>query len=182
MSQARPPSADANVDALLLATRGDRLQWSFALPDLPRIAEQVGERAGRAELIAEFRKIDDRVMIDGSVAATLRLRCRRCMQPLDVRVEDDFNLVVVDSDAELEKLSEAQDAVVANASHLDLAWLTEEQLLLAAPLAPAHDDEAACQRAGATLSLQESGGPPAAGASSPTQRPFAGLREMLKKS
>lgn len=181
MSQARPPQSDPRVaghvedivDAMLLAVRGSEIEQSFAMSDLPRVSEYATGAKSKATLLARFRNVDGKVLIDGEVRAALRMRCQRCMQPVDVPVDDEFSVMLVGSESELDKLAPEQDAIVAEAERLDLRWLTEEQLLLASPMVPAHDDEDECTVKAAP---EKSASPPVE-----TQRPFADLRAMLKK-
>ena len=191
MSQARHSNADTRVDAVLRAMRGGEVQLQFLLADLPRLDAQPGDETSRARLRVRFSKIDNRVMVDGDVDATLRMRCQRCLQPVSVAVEDTFNVIIVASEEELNTLSEVQDAIVADATRLDLAWLAEEQLLLAAPLVPVHASADECGMRGRDANLEITGGVDNARKSEfgeaadddlKTQRPFAALREMMKKS
>jgi uncharacterized metal-binding protein YceD (DUF177 family) len=93
----------------------------------------------------------------------------------------------------LSTLSESQDAIVADPTKLDLASLTEEQLLLAAPLVPVHEAVEDCELATELVSelvqqdefeskddaeiervVEDN-------AKLSTQRPFAALRDLMKK-
>jgi uncharacterized protein len=160
---------------MLLAVRGSEITQSFLLSDLPRVGEMSSDANAEARLRVQFRNIDGQVSIDGEVTGTLQMRCQRCLQSVNVAVEDAFSLVLVNAESELDKLAPEQDAIVTEASRLDLSWLAEEQLLLAAPLVPLHTD-GECGKAAIS---------PAKGASdavkpAETQRPFADLRELLK--
>jgi uncharacterized protein len=181
MSQARPPHSDSHVagrvddtvDAMLLATRGSEIEQTFAMSDLPRVSDYATDANAHATLVARFRNMDGKVWIDGEVTAALRMSCQRCMQPVDVPVDDEFSVMLIGSENELDALAPEQDAIVAEAERLDLRWLTEEQLLLASPLVPLHADEAEC---GVGVAKQTTASAPVE-----TQRPFADLRAMLKK-
>jgi len=181
MSQARPPQSDLHaaghvedvVDAMLLAVRNSTIEQSFAMSDLARVSDYAPSRDAKARLQAKFRNLDGRVLIDGEVTAELQMRCQRCMQPVTVPVEDEFSVMLIGSETELDRLAPEQDVIVAEVERLDLRWLTEEQLLLASPLVPLHTDAAEC----GIVEVKEK----AASVPAETQRPFAGLREMLKK-
>jgi uncharacterized protein len=181
MSQARPPHSDSRaaghaddiVDAMLLAMRGSKIEQTFAMSDLPRVSDYAADASATARLTATFRNLDGKALIDGAVTAELQLRCQRCMQPVTVPVDDEFSVMLIGSENELDTLSPEQDAIVAEAERLDLRWLTEEQLLLASPLVPLHADEAEC---GIDVAKQTTVSAPVE-----TQRPFADLRAMLKK-
>jgi uncharacterized protein len=184
MSQARPPHSNLRaaghledeVDAMSLAMRGSEIEQSFAMTSLPRVSEYVSQPNAQAHLFAKFRNLDGRVLIDGEVTAQLQMRCQRCLQPVTVPVDDEFSVVLVGSEDELDKMAPEQDAIVAQAERLDLRWLTEEQLLLAAPLVPLHATNAECGLAESPVVVTDESAPSTA----ESQRPFADLREMLK--
>ncbi|MBC7982940.1 MAG: DUF177 domain-containing protein [Candidatus Obscuribacterales bacterium] len=179
MPQARSHSLDTAVDAMSLAARGGEVQQTFAVVDLPRVRDQAVDNSAVAKLRVKFQKVDDRVLIDGEVAAALRLRCQRCLLPVVVSLQDAFNVVIVASESELEQILTEQDAIVAEATRLDLAWLTEEQLLLAVPLVVLHENSSECAHEQPSLSEATIG--VASEAKGESQRPFADLRELLKK-
>jgi uncharacterized protein len=187
MSQARHHNVGTYVDAALQAARGGELQQQFLLADLPRVCALSADSNASAVLSARFSKVDQHVVIDGRVAAKLQLSCQRCLRPVAVEIEDVFNVVVLPSEAELNKLAESQDAIVSDPSRLDLAWLTEEQLLLAIPLVPLHATVEQCglaEQAKSVLTedmLRQADKVVASDTKSPRQRPFAALKDMLKK-
>ena len=126
------------VDALPLAARGATLDREFRFADLSRLSDLAVDEQARAHLTARFHLIEARVGIAGRVTAKLRLVCQRCLGPVDASVDDEFHVVLVPSEDEMDQLPEQQDAMIADATRLELAWLLEEQLLLAMPLVSLH--------------------------------------------
>jgi uncharacterized protein len=172
-----PPDVpnDYFVDAVAMAGVGSAVDRSFADADLPRLSEvAAGASVVRARL--RFSQFDGRPAIDGRVQARVTLTCQRCMGPVDVEIEDDVHVLIV---AE-ERADEpgGYEPVVADAARLDLRWLVEDQLLLALPLVPKHDDEQCSaieqddQDAAVTDEEVE---PPS------VQKPFQNLRDMMRK-
>ena len=174
MLSGRPDTSEI-VDAMVLAARHAKLSQRFPVAELPRWADSVVKPQAEADLQAHFHWLDGRCGIKGQVTATLRATCQRCLQPIDLDVADEFHVVLVKTEEEMSQLPDAQDSMIADAAHLDLAWLTEEQLLLAMPLVPLHED-GHCGASAAQLS--EIG---EASAAAETQTPFAQLRELMKK-
>lgn len=158
------------VDAVVLAARNESLERQFEIRNLERIAELAVQDAPPANLHARFYLLNTRCAIEGRVTATLHAVCQRCMRPMTISVDDRFHIVVVRSEEEMNELPDEQDSIVANVEHFDLAWLMEEQLILATPLVPLHES-ADC---GAAPILKES-------VSANTERPFAQLRELMKR-
>lgn len=158
------------VDAVVLAARNESLDRKFGIGDLARLAELAVQGAPPANLHARFYLLDSRCAIDGRVTATLYATCQRCLRPMTLSVDDRFHVVVVRSEDEMNELPSEQDSIIANAEHFDLAWLTEEQLILATPLVPLHDP--------AECGIVQSEEKPK---QANTERPFAQLRELMKK-
>jgi uncharacterized protein len=104
--------------------------------------------------------------LDGD--ATLRLRCVRCLEPVDVAVavRRDYRLVASESQAEAEDADDEEADLLVASRRFDLASLVEDEVIMALPLAPRHAD---CRLPAVTA--EEAPAEPAL----PTQRPFAGL-------
>ena len=165
------------VDANLLAGRGADVRREFPLSGLSRLIDLTVDADATAILEARFHSVGGNAAVAGRVTATLHLVCQRCLQPMDVPIDDQFHVVLVASEDEMDEVSETQDAVIADAARLDLAWLTEEQLLLARPLAPMHEDDTQCGRK--QVPARKVAKPRDAEAE--TQQPFAGLRDLMNK-
>jgi uncharacterized protein len=134
----RPPvdPSENIVDAEVYAHAGSRLQRRFSAPQLPRLSE-AGVQAVHIDAEYRFSRVLARPAVSGRVAGEVVMRCQRCMQPVSIPLQDDFQVLVVDRERNDEP--EGFEPVIANASRLDLAWLAEEQLLLALPLVPLHE-------------------------------------------
>ena len=171
------------VDAMPLAARGATLNREFRLADLARLADWAMDEQARAHLTARFHLIEKRVGVAGRVTANLRLVCQRCLAPVETPVDDEFHVVLVSSENEMDQLPEQQDSMIANAAQLELGWLLEEQLLLAMPLVPLHAKLAECAQIASNVETNEvkQRDTPQSAASLDTQRPFADLRELLSQ-
>jgi uncharacterized protein len=164
------------VDAMVLATRGSEIRRDLRVGDLDRLRDLIADSDAAATLIARFHLVDGKAAVAGRVTATLQLACQRCLQPTSVPIDDEFHVVVASSEVEMSELPESQDAVIADATRLDLAWLIEEQLLLARPLAPMHESEAECRRKPQKIAARR-----VSAEEQETQRPFAGLRDLMNR-
>jgi uncharacterized protein len=181
-SQSSVVSVADTVDAMLLAARGATEVREFRVSELPRLSDLAVDEHAQARLSARFHLVDARVGIVGRATANLKLVCQRCLGPVQVPVDDEFHVVLVASEGEIDQLPEAQDAVIADAIRLELSWLLEEQLLLALPLVPAHATSGECAQSRAvsksdSAADEEPDAPE--GEPAETQRPFANLRELL---
>ena len=171
-----------SLDTLPLAARGATLARDYRLLDLPRLEDWASDKNARAYLSAQFHLVDGRVSVAGKASAKLQLICQRCLAPVQLLVEDEFHVVLVISEKDMEQLPPEQDAVVANISRFEPSWLLEEQLLLAMPLVPLHATQVDCEglKALTAVETNKQAFAPNAGAQE-TQRPFADLHALMSK-
>ncbi len=90
----------------------------------------------------------------------------------------DFRLAVIGSEAELERVPDRFDAVVADEHGFSLAEAVADELLGSLPLAPCHADLADCGAVTAYL-LGGEGDAETPDAGQETNKPFAGLADMV---
>lgn len=169
----RPPAVldDAIVDANICARAGTSIERRFSAADLPRLRE-AGIRAGSmVDAGFGFSQFDHRPAIDGALKGSIVMTCQRCMRAVAIPLSEHFKVVIVAEERSDEPCG--YEPVVADASRLDLRWLTEEQILLALPLVPMHES-ADCNEAQASS-------PESDGGAETRQKPFQNLRDMLRQ-
>lgn len=184
----RPPAVpvDNIVDAEVCARAGSSIARHFTATDLPRLREAGALESSAIDASFQFSDFDGRPTVSGSLEGAVELMCQRCMRPVSIDIGDSFQVLVVEEDRSDEP--GGYEPVVANASRLDLSWLTEEQALLALPLVPMHEEEDCAQSVVEQSSSQpdresdesdadaevDEGG-------STTQHPFRNLRDLMNK-
>jgi uncharacterized protein len=73
--------------------------------------------------------------------ATLPMICQRCLQPVDVPLEVDREFRFVADEATAEALdSDSEEDLLALSREFDLRELIEDELLMALPVVPRHDE------------------------------------------
>ncbi len=171
MSPARVDIVDANE----LAQHAAALERAYPVEALARLLE--AGAAGGTELVLKvrFATLDGRVAVTGVLSGEVALTCQRCLQPVTLTIDEPLRAVLVANEDEISLVPESHEAVIAQAGRFDLRWFAEEQALLALPMVPAH------------LSGDECAGPDrkaksAADQAVQTQRPFANLRDLLRRS
>jgi uncharacterized protein len=156
----------AVIDPFRLAEQGQTVQGRIPVARLKRLAGQLAETAGDAEVDLEFlEEARGRAVARGTVRATLRMVCQRCLEPVEIVLDVPVHLVAVRTGAEADRLDEGEDPLIASDGRVFLADLVEDELLLALPQVPMHpatvcgaavvtDDEgAAGERAGPFATL-----------------------------
>jgi uncharacterized protein len=181
----RPPAVpvDNIVDAEVCARAGSTIARRFSAAELPRLREAGGQEGSSIEAEFQFSLFDGKPVVDGELHGTVVLTCQRCMQPADIELDDTFQVILVD--AERSDEPGGYEPVVAKASRLDLAWLAEEQALLALPLVPMHESEDCAAEVAsdeiASTEEREDDVEDAADAPGKTHHPFQNLRDLLRK-
>jgi uncharacterized protein len=172
------PETDVFIDASVQAHGGGTVERSFKASQLPRLSEAGIVEPADIHLAVRFSTVEGHVALDGELSGFVTMTCQRCMQSVAVDIADEFQLIIVDSEAqrmEREETSGGYEPVIADPSRLDMRWLAEEQTLLGVPLVAKHADEACAGGAAAPEApearKEEGGG----------QRPFADLRKMLRE-
>jgi uncharacterized protein len=155
------------VDGLVFAAAGGRLRGAWPVSTMPRLCEELHEDAGAVEFeVQGGYDAHGRAQLALRASATLRLTCRRCLGAVDCALGAEATLLLAASQAEIdaEPISvDGPDWIVAQKA-MALRDLIEDELLLALPYAPRHEN---C---------------PAQGRNAPGTRhtPLAGLRGMLR--
>ena len=134
------------VDPFRLAGQAERIEGRISLARASRLTEVLARPPGEAELALAFaRDASGLVRVEGTVRAELWLQCQRCLELFQSEVEAFVELVLVESDAEAERLLETgQESMVISDERLDLLELAEDELLLTLPLIPMHSSIEDC--------------------------------------
>ena len=132
-----------------------------------------GERPGPVQASIVLDLTGSMPRLTGRCEGSIQLQCQRCLEPVDVALESEFELVVVDRASDADGLDEGQTWVEAPRGILDLARLAEEEMLLALPVVARHEN-ADCDGG------QRHFGPP--GEPQPERdNPFAALKALREK-
>ena len=155
------------IDGFEFASAGATQQGVLPLSGFPRLRDMLA--SDRGEVAYQLEGMRDergrpglRLRVDGE----LQLRCQRCLGPLAFEVRAEELLVLAATQAEIDADPadvEAPDRVLAG-KEMSVVDLVEDELILAVPYAPRHDECAPAAREGEGA----------------TARPFAGLRDKLK--
>jgi uncharacterized protein len=168
------------LDVGQLAAQRTRLEHDYPLGGFTRLRDSLARPEGVAVVDFRFHSAGAYPALEGAVRARAWLVCQRCLSEFETALESPVRVAFVGRDAEAGRVPEAYDAVTAPGGHLALDEFVEDELLLAVPLVPMHPTPADCAM---TLAMAANDAPEAepAARSAPTQRPFAELRNLLKR-
>ena len=141
MSGALPPS----LDLARAARQAYGLEGRLPVKSLPRLAAALASDAGEVQVVLEAgADLARRVTVTGSIDAQLQLQCQRCLEPVQLAVHAAPNLAWVKSDEQIAALPEEYEPLLSADGDVDLKELVADELLLALPLVPRHEGDAAC--------------------------------------
>lgn len=169
------------IDTHEFTRRGDTASGRVPVAELERLGTLLvstdGELdwrlSGRSEVGTDGSR---RAFLHLEVEGPLRMRCVRCLEPVDIDLglENDYRLVATEAQAEQEDADEDAFDVLVAARRFDLGALVEDEAIMALPPAPRHDDCSAPAPASGPPDAD-----PAAPADAPPKRnPFAALAAL----
>jgi uncharacterized protein len=155
------------IDGFEFASAGATQQGVWPLGDMPRLRDMLASDGGEvAYTVQGMRDQRERPALRVQVRGTLQLRCQRCLEALPLEVRTDELLVLAATLQEIHAEpadASTPDRVVAG-KEMPLRDLIEDEVILAVPYAPRHEN---CVAAGAVADGQGSS-------------PFAALRGLMR--
>lgn len=133
----------AVVDSLEFARDGKVLAGSVAIADLSRLADVLANDAGSLQCeLRGGRDGEGKSFLDLRIVGSLNLRCQRCLSSLAFALDIDSRLMLVapgETWPDEELADDGPDAIEAS-RELAVLPLIEDEVLLALPVAPRHED------------------------------------------
>jgi uncharacterized protein len=138
------------LDLAAFAAEGAELSGTWPLEELPRLASSAHPGAPAAGETLHWSARGERRPRRGGepdtwlhlrLATRLHLECQRCLQPVETPLEIERSLRFVPGEEEAAALdADSEDDVLALPRWLDLRELAEDELLLALPIVPRHEE------------------------------------------
>jgi uncharacterized protein len=161
-------SAQPAIDGFEFAESGRTLRGKAQVSDFPRLRDALADTRGALDYaVTGVHDDKGRPALRLEMRGCLLVRCQRCLGVLEWPVAIDATLVLARSLQEMEaEPIDADDADwVLGARGMPVGDLLEDELLLAVPYAPRHEQ---CRAANAGDSATEGG-----------SSPFAGLKGLV---
>jgi len=129
------------VNPFRAAESGQTIAGRVEFARMGRLVEAVENREGGAEVSLSFA-VDEQGIphVRGKVNGEVVLICQRCLEPMAVPIAIEMALGIVGSDDEAKRLPEHYEPLVTGGKSLAIAELIEDEILLALPVIPRHDD------------------------------------------
>lgn len=133
----------AQLDAL--AARGAVLSEELELSRLTRLRELLATGVGRVAATFEFApRKPGWVPVELRFETRVALTCQRCLEPLELHLDERIELGIIESASLEEGLPEGCVAVVLEDERVSPIELLEDELLVSLPLVPRHDSITEC--------------------------------------
>ncbi len=133
------PTLPAHLNFVQKANNGLELQGKWPLNQLERLAGALFSDRGELEADLVFDRAGRIPFINGKITAVLHLRCQRCMQEMEFKVDNVFKLGLVLNETQAAELPDEYEPYLVESDNNYLAEILEEELLLALPLVARHD-------------------------------------------
>jgi uncharacterized protein len=155
------------------------------LRQLPGLPEEFSSGGGQVRARLSFGREQGFAIVQVELQAELAATCQRCLGAVPLRVTTSSPVLIVESEREAEAAPAGWETFFAPEGRMEFAALVAEELLLALPIVPLHEQgqcqplaapmsDGAAQASRASATAEESAG-------QTTTRPFADLRALLER-
>src|SRR3990170_255123 len=151
------------IDGLQFARGAETLKGTLDPSRLPRLAEMRCAITGLSYELRGRTDAEGRGWLQVLANGNLTLECQRCLGPLTFPLALRSELLLAESERDIETADDDIDRVLA-AKAMDVCQLIEDEVLLALPMAPRHE------QCGGKSDGAEAGRP----------SPFAGLAKLKR--
>ena len=167
-----PPDLQQTIEPLRLARNGKELAGRCVLRDMHRLCDLLHDTGGEVSYRLEFGRHEQEgfYCITGVVRANLHAVCQRCLDGMELSLDNDVALGIVRERSEAALLPAGYEPLFAGEEPVSLLELLEDELLLAMPMSPMHDPDR-CPATDILSGLKERA----------DTGPFAKLRELAQK-
>jgi len=129
------------IDPRKLAERGVRIEGEAELSLFPNLASLLVNEQGKVKADLQFENDELRIRtIKGCANGTVNMTCQRCLEPVEIEVEANFNLAIAPTEEHAKTLPRYYDPLIVEGEELELLSMVEEELILSLPIVPYHDD------------------------------------------
>lgn len=151
---------------------------SLALGDMPRLLDLLASNAGSVDTQLEFDTDQaNRSLLRGRLEADMTLTCQRCLAPVRLRVDTAFELALVTTDEEAQRVQQQYEPLLVEDDTLFIRDVVEDELILALPAQPVHGETEQCDQSMISKLRPEMAPEP-----EKRENPFARLQELKQRN
>ncbi len=154
-----------------LAAAGGRLQGEIPVRNMARLKPLLCTAESKVSLMLQAGVDGQHIyFIAGHIETAVKVICQRCLGPMPLPLAADFRLGLVRAQDQAGSLPDEYDPLVVPEGELAVVDFLEDELILALPLAPRHEELSQCQAHGFILPRDPS--------VAETRHPFAALATL----
>jgi uncharacterized protein len=131
------PQAEV-IDGLQFARAALERRGVVSLERLPRLAQSQCSTEGLEYRLRGGRAGNGKPCLWLSVRGSMELPCQRCLDPIQIAIAIDAELQLAETVREISEADDEIDRVLAS-RRMDVALLVEDEVILALPMAPRHE-------------------------------------------
>jgi uncharacterized protein len=130
----------------LLARDGTRFEIVLPQSRMERLSNILLSDLNDVHITARFSRRKDHIVVSGGFKTVFALQCQRCLEPMDMEIVENFELVFVEDNKTAENLPKQLDPVVLDEhGQIHVVDLFEDELMLHVCDIPKHADSAICK-------------------------------------
>ncbi len=134
------------LDLYAMAEAGRVLRGRVTVASLPRVLPLLASDAGELDVVLELGKDEDGThTLCGSVNGRLVMQCQRCLESMEYPLATSFRLGLVFSQEAAGDLPARYEPLLLTREPTLVAEVVSEEVLLALPIVPMHDEQAECR-------------------------------------
>ncbi|MFZ2727450.1 MAG: YceD family protein [Methylococcaceae bacterium] len=127
------------IDPMHLADKRGALKGHIPLQNLTRLADLLLDDSGSIAVELVFFRQGRLALIEGSLEATLNLKCQNCLEAVPYTAKSVVKLGIVTTVEQANRLPDDYEPLLLSEEKILLADLIEDELLLLIPDYPKHD-------------------------------------------
>lgn len=127
------------IDGLQFARGALERRGVVGMERLPRLAQLQCSTAGLEYHLRGGRAGNGKPCLRLSVRGSVEVICQRCLDPVQVPIAIDAELQLAESPREISEADDEIDRVLAS-RNMSVGWLVEDEVILALPMVPRHED------------------------------------------
>jgi len=169
------PAGSRSLDIDRLADGQADVDFSVALAELPRLRSRLAGVDGTVRGRVHFTRERGLAVAELAMSGSAGLQCQRCMGRMEVPVSTSARIALIAAEADIGKVPEDLEPMLAPGGRVDTGDIVEEELMLFLPIVALHEEDSACVADG------RRGGAEAPPEEPVTQKPFERLQELLRR-
>ena len=136
-----------DLDPIVLADQDCVIEGIFSSKSMQRLNKMAQSNADTVDVQIRFSHGELGLpKVTGKVGISMMLKCERCLAPIEVEVKSTINVLLRQEDMHFKDTADQYEYFEYTGKGLNLSDLIEDELILAAPLVPKHQDISQCNQ------------------------------------